>query len=38
MCRLKSPMIISSAEEEIKFSSKAMNFEVKVGLEKDEDR
>ena len=32
MCRLKSPVIISS--EEMKFSSKEVNSEIKVDLEK----
>ena len=38
MYRLKSPVIISSEEEEMKFSSKEVNSEIKVCLEKDEDR
>jgi hypothetical protein len=49
MCRLKSPVIIRviiriikilrlSGEEEIKFSGKEVNFEIKVGLEKNVDR
>ena len=49
MCRLKSPVITRviiriiqiltlSEEKEIKLSGQEVNFEIKVGLEKNEDR
>ena len=38
MCRLKSSVIKSSEEEQLKFLSKEVNSEIKVALEKDDDR
>ena len=38
MCRLKSPVMRSSEEEDMKSSRREVNSEMKIGLEEDESR